>query len=152
MFYGYLSSPMGNIEIEACEDALISVSFVDDSTYEESDIPIIQQAKTEFSEFFEGKRNIFDVKYKLSGTDFQIAVWKALTEIPYGKTVSYGYIAQKVGNPKASRAVGGANNKNKLAIIVPCHRVIGANNKMVGYAGGLWRKEGLLQIESQNKF
>ncbi|PKM50762.1 MAG: cysteine methyltransferase [Firmicutes bacterium HGW-Firmicutes-7] len=152
LFYGYLSSPVGNIEICACDDSIISVSFVEALTNEESNASIIQQAKVELTEYFLGKRNTFDVKYTFSGTEFQKSVWKALTEIPYGQTVSYGFIANKIGNKKASRAVGGANNKNKLAIIVPCHRVIGANNKLVGYAGGLWRKEGLLKIEADRKF
>lgn len=152
MYYGYVSSPIGKVEIEACEDAIVSISFVEDMTNQESDLPIIQEAKIQLSEYFEGRRNTFNIKYRLTGTEFQKSVWKALIEIPYGQTVSYGYIAKQIGNAKASRAVGGANNKNRLAIIVPCHRVIGANNKMVGYASGLWRKEGLLKLETQGRF
>ena len=98
-------------------------------------------------EYFDGKRKNFDFKYELRGTEFQKKVWKALCNIPYGQTRTYKEIAIAVGNEKASRAVGMANNKNPITIAVPCHRVIGANGKLVGYAGGLEMKEYLLKIE-----
>ncbi len=115
--------------------------------------------KTEFTdiaynrllEYFDGKRNRFDVPYKLKGTDFQKKVWNALCDIPYGETRSYKDIAIAVGNPKASRAVGMANNKNPITVIVPCHRVIGSSGKLVGYAGGLQMKKFLLEMESNNR-
>lgn len=149
LHYGYVSSPIGLLEICAYEDAIKSIYFAEVELHEESKISIIEQAKMQLEEYFEGKRKEFDLKLALSGTDFQLRVWNELTNIPYGQTVSYGEIAKRIGNPKASRAVGGANNKNPISIVVPCHRVIGANKKMVGYGGGLWRKEGLLKLESQ---
>ncbi len=112
---------------------------------------ITDKAYKELSEYFEGKRKQFDIPYKLTGTDFQKKVWSALCDIPYGETRSYKDIAAAVGNPKASRAVGMANNKNPITVIVPCHRVIGASGKLVGYAGGLTMKEFLLDMESENK-
>ena len=94
-----------------------------------------------FQEYFMGKRLAFDLPLKLKGTSFQLKVWNALLQIPYGQTCTYKDIAQKVDHPKAVRAVGMANNKNKLMILIPCHRVIGSNNKMVGYAGGIFKKQ-----------
>ncbi len=101
-------------------------------------------------EYFDGKRKSFDFTYKFYGTDFQKKVWTALCSIPYGKTCSYKDIAIKIGNPKACRAVGMANNKNPIAIVVPCHRVIGSSGKLVGYGGGLLMKEALLKLEREN--
>ncbi len=101
--------------------------------------------------YFDGKRKTFDLPYQLNGSDFQKKVWSALLCIPYGETRSYKEIAIAIGNPKASRAVGMANNKNPLHILVPCHRVIGAGGKLVGYAGGLAMKEALLHMEKNNK-
>lgn len=149
LHYGYVSSPIGLLEICAYADAIKSIYFAGDQVYEETTSPIIEQAKLQLEEYFEGKRKEFDLKLALSGTEFQLRVWNELIKIPYGQTVSYGEIAKRIGNPKASRAVGGANNKNPISIVVPCHRVIGANKKMVGYGGGLWRKEKLLKIESE---
>jgi len=104
----------------------------------------------QLEEYFRGDRKEFSINYKLYGTPFQMRVWKALECIPYGVTKSYKDIAISINNENASRAVGGANNKNPIGIIVPCHRVIGANNKLVGYAGGLELKKKLLEIEKRN--
>ncbi len=112
---------------------------------------LTDKAYTQLLEYFDGKRKQFDVPYKLTGTDFQVKVWSALCDIPYGETRSYKDIAKAVGNEKASRAIGMANNKNPITVIVPCHRVIGANGKLVGYAGGLEMKEFLLNMEGENK-
>lgn len=111
---------------------------------------LIKNTKQQLDEYFAGKRKKFDIPIKLDGTDFQIKVWKELLKIPYGETCSYLDIAKCIGNPKASRAVGMANNKNKIIIIVPCHRVIGSNKKLVGYACGLDVKEKLLELEREN--
>lgn len=111
----------------------------------------IKKAYIELKEYFEGGRKVFDIPIKLNGTDFQKKVWEELLKIPYGETKSYLDIAKSIGNPKACRAVGMANNKNKIIIIVPCHRVIGSNKKLVGYAGGLDVKEKLLNLEKANK-
>lgn len=100
-------------------------------------------------EYFEGKRKVFDFPYELKGTDFQIKVWNALRAIPYGETRSYKDIAIAIGSPKSCRAVGGANNKNPILIAIPCHRVIGASGKLVGFAGGIEMKEALLTLEKE---
>ncbi len=105
----------------------------------------------EIEDYFKGKRKEFTFKYKLTGTDFQLKVWNALLDIPYGETRTYKDIAKAIGNEKASRAVGMANNKNPITIVVPCHRVIGSNGSLVGYAGGLAMKEDLLAVERECK-
>jgi len=109
---------------------------------------VVDQAVQEIEEYFTGKRQQFEVPLDLQGTPFQRAVWKELLKIPYGGTVSYGEIARAIGNPKAVRAVGGANHRNPAAIVVPCHRVIGSDGSMTGYGSGIWRKEWLLKHES----
>ena len=107
-------------------------------------------ATIQLDEYFQGKRTTFSLPFKLTGTPFQLAVWKELQNIPYGKTTSYKEIAQKINKPKACRAVGMANNKNPLPIIIPCHRVIGSNGKLIGYAGGLKLKNYLLELEKSH--
>lgn len=111
---------------------------------------LILNCKRQLEEYFTGERKAFCLPLGPKGTDFQQRVWKALQEIPYGETRTYGEIAAAVGNPKAARAVGMANNRNPIGIIVPCHRVVGANGKLVGYAGGMEKKEWLLELEKQN--
>ena len=108
---------------------------------------LILQCKMQLDEYFRGERKTFDLPLAPKGTDFQKKVWNALQKIPYGETKTYGEIAAAVGNPKGARAVGMANNKNPIGIIIPCHRVVGANGKLVGYAGGMDKKEWLLQLE-----
>ena len=116
------------------------------------DVPLLlKKCCKQLDEYFSGKRKTFDVPLDAKGTKFQKQVWRELQKIPFGKTLSYGDIAKKIKNPKASRAVGGANNKNPIAIVVPCHRVIGANGKLVGYAGGLHRKAWLLKHERRDR-
>jgi methylated-DNA-[protein]-cysteine S-methyltransferase len=109
--------------------------------------PTAAEVIEQLGQYFEGKRRSFDVELALNGSDFQRAVWQALLEIPYGETRSYGDVARAVGDPSASRAVGMANNANPIAIVVPCHRVIGADGRLVGYGGGLEKKRLLLQLE-----
>jgi len=118
-----------------------------DSTIIETDL--LKKAGQQIKEYFEGTRLSFDLPLKMEGTEFQIKVWNALLQIPFGETRSYKQIAEAVGNPLGSRAIGNANNKNKISIIVPCHRVIGANGKLVGYEGGLDIKEKLLNLEKE---
>ena len=112
--------------------------------------PLTDKTFKELTEYFEGKRKSFDIPFKLYGTDFQKKVWTELTKIPYGGTRTYKQIAQAIGNEKACRAVGMANNKNPLPIIVPCHRVIGSGGKLVGYGLGIEMKEALLKLEREN--
>ena len=109
--------------------------------------PLVKEACRRLSEYLKGERKIFDLPLNPKGTDFQKCVWRALCDIPYGETRTYKQIAEAIGNPKAVRAVGMANNRNPITIIVPCHRVIGANGKLVGYGGGLEMKEFLLRLE-----
>jgi methylated-DNA-[protein]-cysteine S-methyltransferase len=116
------------------------------------DTPLLLEAGKQIKEYLSGERKYFDLPYQINGTEFQKKVWKALLEIPYGETRSYGEIARHIGKEKASRAVGMANNRNPLPIIIPCHRVIGFNGKLVGYGGGLHIKSWLLNLESKNKY
>ena len=111
---------------------------------------LIKEAAKQLDEYFKGERQIFSVKLNPQGTLFQQEVWKALLEIPYGETRSYKQVAERVGNPKASRAVGMANNRNPIFIIIPCHRVIGSTGKLVGYGGGIDVKEKLLNLEYEH--
>ena len=111
---------------------------------------LIKEAHLQFSEYLKGERKEFDIPFRMKGTKFQKQVWTALCEIPYGETRSYKQIAEAIGNPKAVRAVGMANNRNPLLVMVPCHRVIGSNGQLVGYAGGLDKKEFLLRLENPN--
>ncbi|WP_425448874.1 methylated-DNA--[protein]-cysteine S-methyltransferase [Dethiothermospora halolimnae] len=143
----YFDSPLGLIEIQSQMDKIIGLGFVNERKYEEKMNNLLVEAKRQIREYFNGERNKFNLPIEINGTDFQKKVWKELMNIPYGKVLSYGNIAKNIGNEKASRAVGNANNKNKIAIIIPCHRVIGSNGKLVGYEGGLWRKRWLLDHE-----
>lgn len=114
---------------------------------ESPNLPVFVAAKAQLTEYFAGTRTAFDLPLAALGTPFQKTVWAELVRIPYGQTLSYGELAGRIGNPKASRAVGLANGKNPLSIVVPCHRVIGASGKLTGYGGGLARKEALLALE-----
>lgn len=148
MYIQYFKSPVGNLEIVANDTSILVVSFVDDikeDTPNEWTMCCIAQLK----EYFQGKRSIFDLPLNPSGTPFQKKVWNALQQVPYGTTCSYKQIAIACGNEKASRAIGMANNRNPIVIIIPCHRIVGANGKLVGYRGGLDKKEYLLKIEQK---
>lgn len=125
-------------------------NFTPESTACLQEKSIIEQVKNQLDEYFAGTRKSFDVEIDYqSGTEFQRLVWDALRTIPYGETVSYSALARQVGRPKAARAIGGANNKNPIAIFNPCHRVIGADGSLVGFAGELWRKQALLDLEKR---
>lgn len=149
--YCFCKTALGLIRIEEDQYGITSLKFVD----EEAD-PVLENgkgiylgdAKAQILEYFEGRRKSFDIPLSMKGTEFQKRVWSALRRIPYGETRSYQEIAEMVGNRKAARAVGMANNRNPIAIIVPCHRVIGKNGKLVGYAGGVNKKQYLLEQEA----
>lgn len=145
-----VKSPVGELEIHAANDAIVAVYFPSHRAPEAAEraTPLLKKAKAQMEDYFRGKRKDFDLPLAPEGTAFQKKVWKALQGIPYGETRSYAQIAAKVGKPKAARAVGGANNRNPIGLIVPCHRVIGASGDMVGYAGGLPMKKWLLSHES----
>ncbi|KEK24961.1 methylated-DNA--[protein]-cysteine S-methyltransferase [Bacillus gaemokensis] len=146
MYRAYYESELGLLEITANDKGITSVIFVEERK-EESKNEIVERCLAELDEYFHGERTEFSVPLSADGTSFQKSVWDALYTIPYGVSVSYLEIAEKVGNIKAARAIGGANSRNPISIIVPCHRVIGKSGKLVGYAGGLWRKEWLLKHE-----
>ena len=143
-----LQTPIGNVKITGSPEGVESVQYSNEqSTPEVVSSTIIQTAKNELTEYFTGQRTTFDFPIHLRGTDFQLKVWNALLQIPFGKTISYHELAVALGDPKSIRAAAAANGKNPLAIVVPCHRVIGANGDLVGYAGGLDKKKWLLQHE-----
>ncbi len=144
-FYDY-DTKIGKIFIEADGGSLTRISFLEISGTK-LETPLIKRTFLELEEYFDGKRKSFDISLKIEGTKFQKSVWNALMTIPYGETMSYKDIAKLIGNEKASRAVGMANNKNKLPIIIPCHRVIASNGDLTGYAGGIEIKEKLLNLE-----
>ena len=149
-----METKIGLLTITEEEGAITEVLFGkvgEDQTFLAEATPILQEAEKQLAEYFAGIRKAFDLPLAPEGTDFQKSVWQALQQIPYGETRSYKEIATAVGNPKASRAVGLANNRNPISIVIPCHRVIGANGKLVGYGGGLGIKEALLQLEKNRK-
>ena len=146
----YINSPLGITKIIGDENGIAVISVSDVGSNEASiAIPeVLKAAVSQLDEYFQGKRTDFDLKLNPKGTDFQQKVWKALLEIPYGKTISYMDQTKKLGDIKAIRAVASANGKNPLWIVVPCHRVIGTNGSLTGYAGGLSRKKWLLEHEN----
>ncbi|WP_278474448.1 methylated-DNA--[protein]-cysteine S-methyltransferase [Megamonas funiformis] len=134
----------------ATKTHLINIHFTQPQKALLQTTELLSMATIQLDEYFQGKRTTFSLPFKLTGTPFQLAVWKELQNIPYGQTTSYKEIAQKINKPKAYRAVGMANNKNPLPIIIPCHRVIGSNGKLIGYAGGLKLKNYLLELEKSH--
>lgn len=147
IFKTYYSSPIGMIEISGTEDGVTSIIFAEGEGTTARIHEVLKDAYNQLDEYFMGKRKAFELKLCLEGTEFQRKVWMELMNIPCGETLTYRDIAYKLGNIKAVRAVGNANGKNPISIVVPCHRVIGSNGKLTGYAGGLERKEWLLKHE-----
>jgi methylated-DNA-[protein]-cysteine S-methyltransferase len=145
-FAAYYKSPIGLISVLSDDENVRAVSFGYLPGYEK-DNPILSETIVQLTEYFAGERKIFTVPFKTNGTLFQEKVWYQLLQIPYGETRSYADIAFEIDNPKAFRAVGMANNRNPIGIIIPCHRVIGKNGSLVGYAGGLQYKQKLLDFE-----
>lgn len=135
------------LDLICSEDAIVSLSFRTDEEPQRPLTALEQQVKEQLQEYFEGSRSSFDLPLAPEGTDFQKLVWEELLKIPYGESRTYSEIAVAIGRPKASRAVGNAINKNPIAIIIPCHRVIGKDGNLRGYAGGLELKEMLLRLE-----
>jgi len=156
MYYCYLQTPIGELLLAGDKDALSLVSFPqgsmrrdpeDDWIYNEK--PFVT-ARQQLNEYFAGERKDFDLPLRLNGTEFQLSVLDALQKIPYGETTSYAAIAERIGRPKAVRAVGAANGRNPIPIIVPCHRVIGSHGDLTGFGGGLDTKEALLRLEAEH--
>ena len=138
---------LGDVTLVEEDGALLAISLKSIQEGTELETTIIKEAYRQITEYLKGERKVFDLPIRLRGTDFQQQVWTALLDIPYGETRSYKQIAEAIGNPKGMRAVGMANNRNPLLIVVPCHRVIGANGSMVGYGEGVEMKEFLLRLE-----
>lgn len=150
IYYKYIQSPIGILTVISDCKGICGITFgnsncIKNAVYKST--PIIEQAIIELNEYFRGNRKVFETPISLYGTDFQKKVWNCLTTIEYGQTMSYSQVAQLAGNKKACRAVGMANNRNPIPIIIPCHRVIGKNGALVGYAGGLEIKKFLLKLE-----
>ena len=148
-------SPVGELTLVADERGLAAILWENDSPdrvrlgalTEKAGHPVLVETERQLAEYFAGERRAFDVPLSFAGTDFQKRVWAALLAIPFGETRSYGEIADQLGNPGASRAVGAANGRNPISIIAPCHRVVGSNGKLTGFAGGLEAKAYLLDLE-----
>ena len=155
--YTQFDSPIGLITVNGNDDGLLGVWYeshartLSDFGVQDDEHPILQLTISQLKEYFNGERREFSIPLAANGTEFQNKVWQALTTIPYGETWCYKDLAIAVGNPKASQAVGGANGKNPISIIVPCHRVIGKNGSLTGYAGGVDIKQVLLDLENQAK-
>ena len=159
MYYCYLNTPIGDLLLAGNQDALSMIGFPEGSMRREPDPDWIYSekpfadARQQLSEYFEGSRQSFDLNLRPAGTEFQLRVLEELQQIPYGSTVSYGDVAERIGKPKAVRAVGAANGRNPIPIVIPCHRVIGSDGKMTGFGGGIPTKKALLRMElEQSQF
>ena len=152
-----MKSPVGELKLVATDCGLAAILWENDDPkrvrlsplVESRGHPVLLEAERQLDEYFAGKRKNFSLQFDCAGTEFQKEVWQALATIPFGETRSYAEIARQIGRPKAVRAVGAANGKNPISIVVPCHRVIGSNGKLTGFAGGLETKEALLRIEAK---
>lgn len=159
-----LETPIGELIAAAADTHLVLLEFAHRRTlerqleraahatglrFEPGESPVLEQLRSELAEYFRGQRRAFDVPLHAPGTPFQMRVWKALLRIPPGTTTTYGRIAASIGQPSAVRAVARANGDNRIAILIPCHRVIGADGALTGYGGGLWRKKKLLELEAR---
>jgi len=159
-YYKMIKSPVGGLKLVASDKGLAAILWENDNprrvqlspVIEQNDHPILLQTEAQLQDYFASKREKFNLPLDFVGTDFQKKVWEALLGIPFGQTRTYQQIAYQIGHPKAVRAVGAANGKNPIAIVTPCHRVIGTKGKLTGFAGGLVAKEALLDIERNRDF
>ncbi|MGQ9470216.1 MAG: methylated-DNA--[protein]-cysteine S-methyltransferase [Candidatus Aminicenantales bacterium] len=151
LYSGVFFSPIGPLEITYTNEALAGLNFGRAAKYPDfpADHPLYLEVQRQLAEYFAGQRKVFSLPLIYKGTEFQVSVWKELLKIPYGETVSYQEIARRVGRERACRAVGAANRANPISIIIPCHRVIGADGQLGGYGGEVWRKEWLLLHEKK---
>ena len=156
MYYCYFDTPIGELLLAGEADSLSMIGFPKGAMRRDPEADWIyneapfEMVRCQLGEYFAGERKDFELALSLSGTEFQVAVLKALQEIPYGETTSYGAVAKLIGRPKAVRAVGAANGRNPIPIIVPCHRVIGSSGDLTGFGGGLDTKAALLRLEAEN--
>jgi methylated-DNA-[protein]-cysteine S-methyltransferase len=154
--YKYFASPVGKLKLVASETGLIAILWDNDNPrrvplsglVEDNNQSVLVETERQLTEYFAGQRDVFTIPLDMRGTPFQQDVWRALQAIPFGKTLTYGEIAKQLGRPNASRAVGAANGRNPISIVVPCHRVIGSSGKLTGFAGGLDVKAQLLNLET----
>jgi methylated-DNA-[protein]-cysteine S-methyltransferase len=155
----FVDSPIGKLKLVASDKGLAAVLWETENprrvrleeVVENPNHPVLREAERQLKEYFAGKRQSFSLPLDMRGTPFQNQVWEALLAIPFGETRSYGQLANQLGNPKATRAVGAANGRNPIAIVVPCHRVIGLSGKLTGFAGGLQAKAHLLDLEGKDR-
>ena len=158
LFYKFADTPVGKLKLAASDQGLVAILWENDRPHrvplselvENPQHPILVETERQLAEYFAGKRQDFDISLDMRGTPFQKNVWEALLAIPFGETRSYGQFARQLGNPNATRAVGAANGRNPISIIVPCHRVIGSSGSLTGFAGGLDTKSRLLDLENPN--
>lgn len=141
--------PVGNLHIQCADDSVIAILFTEEQSTNGDDHPLLKKSQLQLDEYFAGGRTKFDLPFTQQGSAFQQKVWHLLYQIPFGKTVSYKELSHLYGDVKAIRAIASANGRNNLSIVVPCHRVIGTNRSLTGYAGGLWRKQWLLEHEAK---
>ncbi|HZL09446.1 MAG TPA: methylated-DNA--[protein]-cysteine S-methyltransferase [Prolixibacteraceae bacterium] len=147
IFQSSYKSPLGFLILKSDGQSIVGISFSEDDIPEQNPCEVLEKCKKQLENYFSGKTIAFDLPLNPEGTEFQQKVWDELLKIPYGETITYLELAVRLGDPKAIRAVGTANGRNPIAIVIPCHRVIGAGNKLTGYAGGIWRKKILLAHE-----
>ena len=156
MYYCYFDTPIGELLLAGETDSLMMIGFPKGAMRRDPEADWIyneepfENTRVQLAEYFSGERKVFDLPLLLSGTEFQVSVLEALQDIPYGETASYGDVAKRIGRPKAVRAVGAANGRNPIPIIVPCHRVIGSSGDLTGFGGGLDTKAALLRLEAEN--
>lgn len=149
LFTTYYSSPVGVLKIQCSKEQVVLIHFVEEIGLDDDQTELLKKTTVQLDEYFSGRRKDFDLPLGQKGSGFQENVWNHLVKIPFGKTISYLQLSKQIGDVKAIRAIASANGRNNLAIVVPCHRVIGSDAKLVGYAGGLWRKKWLLEHETK---
>ncbi len=146
----YIDSPIGCLEVLTSKDALLAITYVEAKNEDSKEAPaVLEKACDQLNEYFAGERQQFELPLSPDGTDFQKQVWDALLTVPFGRTSTYKKQSQSIGNPKAIRAVGTANGKNPISVVIPCHRIVGSDGSLTGYAGGLSRKDWLLKHEQK---
>lgn len=143
-------SPLGFLILKSNGESVTEISFAENEIQEQHSCEVLESCKAQLDDYFSGKSLVFDIPLAAEGTEFQQKVWAELLKIPYGETITYMDLAVRLGDPKCIRAAGTANGKNPIAVVIPCHRVIGAGNKLTGYAGGIWRKKMLLELEMKH--
>ncbi|MCH7411620.1 methylated-DNA--[protein]-cysteine S-methyltransferase [Belliella sp. DSM 111904] len=146
-----METPLGNIRAEAFEGYLISLRFTDEPVTDKFLDGVLMDVRIQLGLYFQGKQKTFDVPVALGGTDFQRRVWLEANKVPFGKTKTYEQIATNLGSPKSVRAVGTAIGANPILVMLPCHRIIGKSGQLTGYAGGVWRKSALLELEQKDR-